>query len=86
MALYYLHKVKNDSIEFLPSVATINSGCLLRVAPLGRIGTPEDIAMAAEFLVGPQSMYITGTDLVVDGGVSALVEYGTEIGFRVMGR
>jgi NAD(P)-dependent dehydrogenase (short-subunit alcohol dehydrogenase family) len=40
----------------------------------GRIGTPEDIAAAAEFLTGPQSSFITGTDLLVDGGaVSALL-------------
>jgi NAD(P)-dependent dehydrogenase (short-subunit alcohol dehydrogenase family) len=40
----------------------------------GRIGTPEDIAAAAEFLTGPQATFITGTDLLVDGGaVSALL-------------
>jgi NAD(P)-dependent dehydrogenase (short-subunit alcohol dehydrogenase family) len=37
----------------------------------GRIGTPDDIAAAAEFLAGPQSTFITGTDLLVDGGVVA---------------
>jgi NAD(P)-dependent dehydrogenase (short-subunit alcohol dehydrogenase family) len=37
----------------------------------GRIGTPDDIAAAAEFLTGPQSTFITGTDLLVDGGVVA---------------
>jgi NAD(P)-dependent dehydrogenase (short-subunit alcohol dehydrogenase family) len=34
-----------------------------------RKGTPEDIASAVEFLVGPNSTFITGTDLLVDGGV-----------------
>ena len=37
----------------------------------GRLGTPDDIAAAAEFLTGPQSTFITGTDLLVDGGVVA---------------
>jgi NAD(P)-dependent dehydrogenase (short-subunit alcohol dehydrogenase family) len=37
----------------------------------GRIGTPEDIAGAVEFLTGRQATYITGTDLLVDGGVVA---------------
>jgi NAD(P)-dependent dehydrogenase (short-subunit alcohol dehydrogenase family) len=37
----------------------------------GRIGTPDDIAAAAEFLTGPQSSFITGTDLLVDGGAVA---------------
>jgi NAD(P)-dependent dehydrogenase (short-subunit alcohol dehydrogenase family) len=40
----------------------------------GRIGTPDDIAAAAAFLTGPQATFITGTDLLVDGGaVSALL-------------
>ncbi len=38
--------------------------------PLGRIGDPEDIAAAVDFLVGPGGAYITGQTLVVDGGLS----------------
>ncbi len=34
-----------------------------------RIGTPDDIAGAVEFLLGPQASFVTGTDLLVDGGV-----------------
>lgn len=36
-----------------------------------RVGTPEDIATAIEFLCSPAASYITGTDLLVDGGVVA---------------
>jgi NAD(P)-dependent dehydrogenase (short-subunit alcohol dehydrogenase family) len=36
-----------------------------------RPGTPEDIAAAAEFLLDPRAGFITGTDLLVDGGVVA---------------
>ena len=36
--------------------------------PLGRIGTPEDIAHAALFLASQASSFVTGTALVVDGG------------------
>jgi NAD(P)-dependent dehydrogenase (short-subunit alcohol dehydrogenase family) len=36
-----------------------------------RIGTPEDIAAAVEFLVSPAASFVTGTDLLVDGGVVA---------------
>jgi NAD(P)-dependent dehydrogenase (short-subunit alcohol dehydrogenase family) len=37
----------------------------------GRLGTPQDIAAAVEFLSGPHATFITGTDLLVDGGVVA---------------
>jgi len=36
--------------------------------PLGRVGTPDDIANAVLFLASPMSSWITGTALVVDGG------------------
>jgi NAD(P)-dependent dehydrogenase (short-subunit alcohol dehydrogenase family) len=40
-------------------------------SPSGRLGTPHDIAAAVEFLTGPHATFITGTDLLVDGGVVA---------------
>ena len=44
---------------------------VLAVHPLGRIGTPRDIAEAAVFLASDAASFITGTTLVVDGGMSA---------------
>lgn len=38
-------------------------------APLGRMGTPADIANACVFLASPMAAWITGHDLVVDGGM-----------------
>jgi NAD(P)-dependent dehydrogenase (short-subunit alcohol dehydrogenase family) len=39
--------------------------------PLGRLGLPEDIANACLFLLSEKASFITGIDLVVDGGIMA---------------
>ena len=40
-------------------------------APLGRLGTPKDVADAVLFLLSPAARWISGINLVVDGGMSA---------------
>ncbi|GGQ12153.1 SDR family NAD(P)-dependent oxidoreductase [Streptomyces mutabilis] len=45
--------------------------------PLGRVGEPEDIAAAVAFLASRDAAWITGTTLVVDGGLTAV-----DTGFR----
>ncbi|MEU9185451.1 SDR family oxidoreductase [Streptomyces sp. NPDC048484] len=42
-----------------------------QAVPTGRLGRPEDVADACVFLASPMASWITGHDLVVDGGVSA---------------
>ena len=44
---------------------------LLKTVPLGRVGAPADIAMAAVFLASEKSSFITGQILTVDGGKTA---------------
>jgi 3-oxoacyl-[acyl-carrier protein] reductase len=39
--------------------------------PLRRLGTPEDIGEVAGFLCSASNRYLTGQDIVVDGGFSA---------------
>jgi NAD(P)-dependent dehydrogenase (short-subunit alcohol dehydrogenase family) len=42
----------------------------------GRVGTPDEVAAAAAFLVGPEAGFITGSDLLMDGGVIAALRAG----------
>src|ERR1700731_78635 len=42
------------------------------IVPLGRIGTPDDIAKAVVFLASDDSSYITGAELFVDGGFAKI--------------
>ena len=54
----------------LDAVAGDTLAELERQVPLQRLGTPDDIASAVLFLTGPQSSFITGQTLVIDGGLS----------------
>jgi NAD(P)-dependent dehydrogenase (short-subunit alcohol dehydrogenase family) len=49
---------------------------MIESSPARRVGTPDDIASAAAFLLGPQSSFVTGTDLLVDGGAVAAARTG----------
>ncbi|WP_188269857.1 MULTISPECIES: SDR family NAD(P)-dependent oxidoreductase [unclassified Streptomyces] len=50
-----------------------------RVYPLGRVGTPEDIAAAVAFLASKDASWITGTVLRVDGGLLAVNRHFAEV-------
>ena len=45
--------------------------CFAADCPLGRYAAPEEIAASIAFLVGPESSFVTGAILSVDGGVKA---------------
>jgi NAD(P)-dependent dehydrogenase (short-subunit alcohol dehydrogenase family) len=49
---------------------------MIAASGTGRTGTPFDIAHAVAFLLAPESSFITGTDLLVDGGMVAAVRSG----------
>lgn len=44
---------------------------LVRATPMGRLGQPEEVANAILFLASDEASYITGAELVIDGGYSA---------------
>lgn len=45
---------------------------LARQVPLGRIGEPDDVAYAVLYLASDESRFVTGAELKVDGGISAM--------------
>jgi len=49
---------------------------MINSSPAKRVGTPEEIARAAEFLLDDKSSFITGIDLLIDGGVIAAIDSG----------
>ncbi len=57
------------TIEYhaLPSVRETRVGA----TPLGRMGTPEDIAAGILYLASNESSFVTGSELVIDGGMTA---------------
>ena len=58
--------IETDMTKALPEA---EKDKLLAVIPAGRMGKPEDIAGAVLFLAGPDSSYVTGQVLTVDGGM-----------------
>jgi NAD(P)-dependent dehydrogenase (short-subunit alcohol dehydrogenase family) len=53
------------------AAATIHAGAYAKQSALGRAGYAADIAGVVAFLVSPDAGYVTGTDILVDGGVVA---------------
>jgi NAD(P)-dependent dehydrogenase (short-subunit alcohol dehydrogenase family) len=49
---------------------------MIAMSGTGRMGTPDEIAAATAFLLGPDATFITGADLLVDGGVIAALKAG----------
>ena len=49
---------------------------MIAASPSKRMAPPEEIAVAAAFLLGPDAGFITGSDLLIDGGVIAAMRAG----------
>lgn len=49
---------------------------MLEHSPAGRAGTPDEIGQLGAYLLGPDSAFITGADILADGGVTASYQFG----------
>ncbi len=49
---------------------------MLELSPVGRAGTPDEVATVGALLMGPQGSFITGSDFLMDGGVTASFFFG----------
>ena len=59
---------KNHSTETI----VVDSTNLVAAVPIGRMGSPDEIAKAVSFLASDDSSYITGIELCVDGGMAQI--------------
>ena len=49
---------------------------MISLSAAGRCGTPDEVGAVAALLMGPEGTFITGSDFLMDGGVTAAYWYG----------
>ncbi|MBT3068085.1 SDR family oxidoreductase [Rhodoferax sp. U11-2br] len=49
---------------------------MIEGCPVGRAGTPDEVGQVAALLMGPDGAFITGSDFLMDGGVTAAYRFG----------
>jgi Enoyl-(Acyl carrier protein) reductase len=49
---------------------------MIELCPVGRVATPDEVGNVGALLVGPDRAFITGSDVLVDGGVTASYWFG----------
>lgn len=49
---------------------------MIELCPIGRAGIPDEVGTVGALLMGPNGAFITGSDFLMDGGVTASYKYG----------
>ena len=63
--------IRTALVDDLIARGSLDEGVIERRTPLGRLGTPEEVAEMALFLASDAAAYITGHAMVADGGFTA---------------
>ena len=64
--------IDTDALKKFPAMYKTLHDETMRKTPMGRLGTPEDVAGVVCFLCTPDAKFVTGQTLIVDGGYSAV--------------
>ena len=75
-------RVNSISPGWIDTTGSDIGGADARQQPVGRVGKPEDIAALAMFLCSEEAGFITGENICVDGGMTRLMIYHGEHGWR----
>jgi len=85
MAISLAGKVRVNSISpgWIDTTGSDITGADALQQPVGRVGKPEDIAEMALFLCSEKAGYITGENICIDGGMTKLMIYHGENGWKL---
>jgi len=83
MAVTLAGKARVNSISpgWIDTTGAQFEGADMAQHPAGRVGTPKDIVHAVMFLCDDESGFITGQDIIVDGGMTKLMVYHNDYGW-----
>jgi len=85
MAITLAGRVRVNSISpgWIDTSHTQFKGSDAEQHPVGRVGNPSDIVNAVMFLCDPKSSFITGQDIVIDGGMTKQMIYHNDNGWSL---
>ena len=83
LAVSFSGKVRVNSISpgWIDTEYTVYNGADAKQQPVGRVGTPLDVANLVLFLASEQAGFITGENICIDGGQTKLMIYHGEHGW-----